>query len=394
VLDLGSQPLSNALLSAEQLQEPEVTYPLKVYRCNKCGLVQLPMHATRETIFEQEYVYLSGYSKTWREHCRAFAREMKDRRKLGASSVIYEIASNDGTLLKEVQKLGITQNVCGIEPAKNVAEIARKNNVPTVNGFFGAEMVERLHPADRPPADLIVANNVLAHVPDLHDFVRGMKCLLSPSGCISIEVPWLLNLIEGCQWDTVYHEHFSYFSIEVLWKLFAEHELAIREAVLLPTHGGSLRIIVEHDRGEFATLGCHELMQREVSAGISDGTALLGFQEEVDMMKYALLEFLIEQKKCGFSVLGFGAAAKGNTLLNYAGVRPDLLAFIVDDNPLKQGRFTPGTQIPILDTQALIAAEPHYVLVLPWNVGADARERLSPLLESGSKLLNPRLEPV
>jgi SAM-dependent methyltransferase len=386
-VDLGMQPLSNAFVDAARANESEVFYPLHAQVCGRCFLVQLPAFETPEKIFG-DYAYLSSFSDSWLEHCRRYAAFAIERFKLGPSSLVLEIASNDGYLLKFFRKRGVP--TLGIEPAANVAAIAEKAGVPSLARFFSSTLAKELVADGRRP-DLIVANNVLAHVPDLNDFVAGLAILLKTSGVITAEFPHLLRLIEQVQFDTIYHEHFSYFSLRTVLRVFEAHGLEIFEVEELPTHGGSLRLFVRHRTSTAASQSAavSKILEAERVAGLERLEIYELFSERVHAIKRLLLKFLIEQRDAGKRVAGYGAPAKGNTLLNYCGIRTDLIEYTVDRNPLKQGKLLPGTHIPIHDPERLRKTRPDVVLLLPWNLKAELREQLSFVREWGGKLVVP-----
>jgi SAM-dependent methyltransferase len=383
-VDLGRSPLANSLLSAEDVERSEALYPLHVYVCDNCLLVQLPELARAENIFN-DYLYFSSYSELWLNHCRDYAQKMTSRYALGDRSLVVEIASNDGYLLQYFKERGI--GVLGVEPAANVAKVAQAKGIQTEVAFFGAETARRLAAAGK-SADLMAANNVLAHVPDLHDFVAGFKLLLKPTGTATFEFPHLLSLIEERQFDTIYHEHFSYFSLLVVEKVFAHHGLRVYDVEKLPTHGGSLRIFVCHAESPFARAGSvDDLAQAERAAGLDRIEAYAGFAAAVVDIKCGLVSFLIEARKNGKSVVGYGAPAKGNTLLNYCGVGPELLAYTVDVSPHKQGRYLPGVQIPIYAPDHIFETKPDYVLILPWNIKAEITQRMAAIRQWGGRFV-------
>jgi 2-polyprenyl-3-methyl-5-hydroxy-6-metoxy-1,4-benzoquinol methylase len=393
-VDLGVSPLSNAYLKEEQLHQMEPFYPLRVFVCEQCLLVQLPESQKASAIFGEEYLYFSSYSESWLRHCAAYAAMATDRFQLSADSLVVELASNDGYLLQYFKARNIP--VLGIEPSANVARVAmEEKKVPTLVRFFGQELALQLRSQGR-RADLIVGNNVLAHVPDLHDFIQGMKLLLHPQGTITLEFPHLLRLVKENQFDTIYHEHFSYFSLLTARRALARHELTVFDLEELPSHGGSLRLYARH-----AGSGPTEVSERvravelaERAAGFEELAGYLGFHARVAAAKRDLLGFLIAAKQEGKRVVGYGAPAKGNTLLNYCGIREDLLEFTVDRSPHKQGRFLPGTHIPILAPEALDQAGPDYVLILPWNLQREIVGQLLPLRTRGTRFVVPipRLE--
>ncbi len=385
-VDLGRSPLSNAFLTAHQLSEMEPHYPLRAYVCEKCLLVQLEAFASPATIFT-DYPYFSSFSETWLRHAEAYAARMTRELGLGAESLVVELASNDGYLLRYFRQLGIA--VLGVEPAANVAAVAEAGGVPTEVAFFGEATAHRLIAAGRQP-DLICANNVLAHVPDLNDFVAGLPILLKPSGTITVEFPHLLRLIEERQFDTIYHEHFSYFSLLVVDKVFARHGLSVFDVDRLSTHGGSLRIHACHaGAAPPRTDRFAAVLAEEAEAGLDDPTGYDRFAASVIDIKCQVLEFLIAARRAGKLVAGYGAPAKGNTLLNYCGVGPELLAFTVDRSPHKQGRFLPGMQIPIFAPERIFAVRPDYVFILPWNLKDEIIEQMRGVRDWGGRFVVP-----
>ena len=362
VIDLGHQPPSNAYLSAEQLDGPELTYPLRVLICTQCWLVQLPVHASADALFTPDYAYFSSTSSSWCAHAERFVAAAVERLNLGPRSYVVELASNDGYLLQYVQKCGIP--CLGIEPTHATAEAARAKGIPTLERFFGQELAASLE-----PADLVVANNVLAHVPDINDFLAGIACLLKPSGLASIECPHLLKLLQGNQFDTIYHEHYSYLSLQVVERMAAVAGLALVDVEELPTHGGSLRLwLAPQAAGRTPAPSVAALRAQEQAAGLESLEAWADFQRRAEAAKNGLLRFLLTEREAGRSVLGYGAAAKGNTLLNYAGVRSDLLAAVADRAASKQGRYLPGSHIPVISPEHLAQRDPDTLLVLPWNL--------------------------
>jgi SAM-dependent methyltransferase len=362
VIDLGHQPPSNAYLSAAQLNLPELTYPLRVYLCTNCWLVQLPAHAQAEHLFTEDYAYFSSTSTSWCQHAENFVQTAVKRLGLGKDSFVVELASNDGYLLQFVLRQGIP--CLGIEPTKATAEAARLKGIPTLERFFGDVLASELE-----PADLVVANNVLAHVPDINDFLQGIARLLKRQGLASIEFPHLLKLLHGNQFDTIYHEHYSYLSLQVVERIAASVGLAVVDVEELGTHGGSLRLwLARTDSGLMATEAVTKVRNAEQVAGLQTREAWTDFQYRAESAKHNLLRFLLAEHQAGRRVLGYGAAAKGNTLLNYAGVRCDLLAAVADRAPSKQGRYLPGNHIPVISPEALQKLNPHTLLVLPWNL--------------------------
>jgi SAM-dependent methyltransferase len=368
VIDLGHQPPSNAYLTAEQLLEPEVTYPLEVYVCTNCWLVQLPAHAAAEELFTEDYAYFSSTSSTWCAHAERFVDAAVERLGLGINSHVVELASNDGYLLQYLQQRGIP--CLGIEPSRATAEAARAKGIETIERFFGVALAEELE-----PADLVVANNVLAHVPDINDFVAGIARLLKPQGRASIEFPHLLRLLEGNQFDTIYHEHYSYLSLKVVQRIAAEAGLEVVVVEELPTHGGSLRVWLAHQGAAELTAVVSKVLADEDTAGLESLAAYENFQQRAEAAKFGFLEFLLQAKRKRLRVLGYGAAAKGNTLLNYAGVKPDLLPAVADRAPSKQLKYLPGSHIPVISPEDLDEQNPDALLVLPWNLITELREQ-------------------
>ncbi len=387
-VDLGMSPLCESYLSAEQLNHMEPFYPLRANVCPRCFLVQLDQYVTAHHIFGGEYAYFSSYSSSWVEHARRYTEMIRGRLGLNAKSLVAEIASNDGYLLQHFVGAGIP--VLGIEPAVNVADAARAKGVRTEVRFFGTNTARDLV-AQGLGADLIVGNNVLAHVPDLNDFVGGMKVLLKADGVITMEFPHLLRLMEGNQFDTIYHEHFSYFSFTTAAQVFAAHGLTVFDVDEIPTHGGSLRIYAQH-RGDGirpVTQAVAELLSAEERAGVTRMETYSAFEERVRDTKRRLLEFLIEAKRQGKRVAGYGAPGKGNTLLNYCGIRTDFVDYTVDRNPYKHGKFLPGTHIPIFPPDRIAQTRPDYVLILPWNLKDEIIGELAYVREWGGRFVVP-----
>ena len=386
-VDLGMAPPCETILERAQLNQMEAFYPLHVFVCDQCFLVQLQEYVAPEDIFT-EYAYFSSYSDSWLAHAKAYAKLMIERSKLNAQSHIVELGSNDGYLLQYFVEAGIP--VLGIEPAANVARGAIARGVPTLVKFFSAELAEELA-RDGMQADLLIGNNVLAQVPDLRGFVKGMKILLRPNGIITLEFPHLMRLIAENQFDTIYHEHFSYFSFLTVKKILAEFGLTVFEVDELPTHGGSLRIYARHeqDNSRPVTLSVQELEEREEKAGFTRLETYFSFAEKVKETKRKILDFLIQVKREEKSVVGYGAPGKGNTLLNYCGIRSDFLDYTVDRNPYKHGKFLAGTHIPVFDTGRIRKTKPDYVLILPWNLKKEISEQLSYVREWGGKLVVP-----
>jgi 2-polyprenyl-3-methyl-5-hydroxy-6-metoxy-1,4-benzoquinol methylase len=385
--DLGMSPFANSNLEPEQLNQMERFYPLHAYVCHKCFLVQVEEFENPAEIFT-EYAYLSSYSDSWVQHAKAYVEMIVGRLKLGRQSRVVEIASNDGYLLQFFVGKGIP--ALGIEPAANVAAVAQRKEVPTLVKFFGTETAKGLV-ADGMQADLIVGNNVLAHVPGLNDFVQGLKTLLGPRGVVTMEFPHLLRLMEEHQFDTIYHEHFSYFSLLTVNQVFARHGLAIFDIEELPTHGGSLRIYARHVEDDTKTVGPRvtDLLKRETARGLGDLAPYLSFAQAVRASKRGLLRFLIDAKERGKTVVGYGAPAKGNTLLNYCGVRSDFIDYVVDRSPYKQGRFLPGTHVVIHHPDRIAETKPDYLLLLPWNLREEIMAQMAFVREWGCRFVTP-----
>ena len=394
-VDLGSSPLANSYLSADGIHQMEPFFPLNVYVCESCYLVQLPVFQSSEEIFS-DYAYFSSYSDSWLSHASNYTDLMVE--KFGFSSVhqVIEIASNDGYLLQYFKQKGIP--VLGIEPAGNVAEAAKKKGIPTRIEFFGESLAKELA-VQGIHADLLIGNNVLAHVPDLNDFVKGMKIILKPHGVITMEFPHLMQLMNENQFDTIYHEHFSYFSFLTVKKVFEKHGLDIFDVEELSTHGGSLRIYACHtgDETRPSSFRVKELLTREENAGFNVFDHYLEFKEEVKHVKRNILEFLIQCKREGKSIVGYGAPAKGNTLLNYCGIRTDFIEYTVDRSPHKQGHFLPGSRIPIHHPDKIKETQPDLLIILPWNLQEEIMEQMSHVLEWGGKFVtlipNVRVHP-
>jgi SAM-dependent methyltransferase len=386
-VDLGMSPLCESFVTTEKLNTMEPFYPLRVYVCGACLLVQLDEYVSPDEIFT-EYAYFSSYSDSWVEHARRYCEAMCERFKLGRESSVYEIASNDGYLLQHFVARGIP--VLGIEPAVNVAKVAIGKGIPSVSRFFGLECAKQLAGEHGQP-DLLVGNNVLAHVPDINDFVSGMQALLKPDGIITMEFPHLLKLVELNQFDTIYHEHFSYLSLTTVKRIFEAHGLTLFDVEQIPTHGGSLRIYARHSADRTKPVGARigELLELESRSGYDRLERYSSFEEQVRETKRALLQFLIEAKREGKKIVGYGAPGKGNTLLNYCGIRTDFIDFTVDRNPYKHGRFTPGTHIPILPPERLAEARPDYVLILPWNLKTEIVQALDGIRAWGGKFVVP-----
>ncbi len=385
-VDLGMSPLSNAFLEADELNRMERFYPLRAYVCGECFLVQLEEFESPGEIF-RDYVYFSSYSDSWLAHAREFVARATDRFGLDARSLVVEIASNDGYLLQYFKERGIP--ALGIEPAGNVAQVAIDAGIDTVTEFFGVALARRLRDA-RQGCDLLVGNNVLAHVPDLNDFVAGLELLLADDGALSMEFPHLLQLVAHTQFDTIYHEHFSYFSLLAVQRIFRHHGLEIFDVEELPSHGGSLRIYAQHPDGACPHRDSVErLLAKERDAGLDRLEIYRHFSERVHEVKRDLLEFLIEARRAGHRVVGYGAPAKGNTLLNFCGVGTDFIEYTVDRSPHKQGRFLPGTHIPVHSPERIAQTKPDYVLILPWNLQDEIMEQMTHIRGWGGRFVVP-----
>jgi SAM-dependent methyltransferase len=392
LVDLGTAPPSNAYLSVAALEAPEAWYPLRVLVCTDCFLVQTADFARASELFDARYAYFSSYSSTWLEHARRFVEDMVARFALDERSRIIEVAANDGYLLQYFKARGIP--CLGIEPTASTAAAARGRGLEIVAEFFGVPLAGRL--ATGQQADLMVANNVLAHVPDINDFVRGFALLLNPAGIASFEFPHLLRLIEHSQFDTIYHEHFSYLSLLAVQRIFAAGGLQVFDVAELPTHGGSLRVLAQRSEtgARPVTAAVGELLGRERSAGLATAGFYAGCQPRLEALKDALLRFLLDARTQGLQVAAYGAAAKGNTLLNYAGVRSDLVRFVADRNPAKQGHYLPGSRIPVVAESVLQQQRPDYVLILPWNLKTEVQQQLAYIRDWGGRFVTavPRLE--
>jgi hypothetical protein len=385
-VDLGMSPLCESYLTANQLDRMEPYFPLRVLVCDRCFLVQLQEYVKPEHIFN-EYAYFSSYSTSWVEHARRYCEIMKARFDLGSKSQVFEIASNDGYLLQHFLPLGVP--VTGIEPAANVAEAARQKNIPTLVEFFGRKLAQQLVSEGR-RADLIIGNNVLAQVPDLNDFTAGMVHLLAPNGVITLEFPHLERLIDENQFDTIYHEHFSYFSLITIERLAVKHGLKVFDVEHLSTHGGSLRVYLCHsDSAQAISSSVPALLAHERKIGFEDIRSYARFSAGVHRTKRQLLSFLIQCKEKGRKLCGYGAPGKGNTLLNYCGIGTDFLEFTVDRNPYKQGRYTPGMHIPIHSISAIDEAQPDYLLILPWNLKNEIVAQMRHVGAWGCKMVVP-----
>jgi len=384
-VDLGLSPLCEKYVRADELNAPEIFYPLHAFVCHCCFLVQVGDYVSPAEIFS-EYYYLSSCSGSWLQHCENYADAIKTRLNLGEQSAVVELASNDGYLLQYFASRGIP--AYGVEPAGNVAEIARHRGLDTVTAFFGEETAKSLL-AERGQADLIIGNNVLAQVPDINDFIAGMSILLGAHGTITMEFPHLMRLVEENQFDTIYHEHFSYFSFSTAEKIFAAHGLNFYDVEELTTHGGSLRIYASHATSKRHTTSpaVQALRRKELEAGLQELAYFDGFSKRAEQIRRDLLGFLIDAKNAGKTVVAYGAPGKGNTLLNYCGIRSDLVQFTVDRNPLKQGAFLPGSRIPVFAPEQIDLVKPDFVLILPWNLKNEIMQQLEGIRRWGGRFL-------
>lgn len=387
VVDLGLQPLCQNIVVREDLNKPEICYPLRAYVCDSCWLVQVHEHVPGDQIF-RHYAYFSSYSDSWLEHCRCYVDEITARLQLTADSQVVEIASNDGYLLQYFQQKAIP--AWGIEPAANVAQVAQERGISCIVKFFGRQTAREVLAQGIQP-DLLLGNNVLAHVPDLNDFVAGLKILLKPSGVITLEFPHLMQLIEQNQFDTIYQEHYCYFSLLSVRRILQHHGLTIFDVQQLPTHGGSLRVFARHaeDHSKPVATAVDELQTVEVDKGYDRLTVYASFAERVRQTKRNLLSFLIQAKRDGRRVVGYGAPGKGNTLLNYCGIREDFLDFTVDRNPMKQNTFLPGSRIPVYAPEMIARVQPDFVLILPWNLKSEIVRQLDYIRRWGGKCVIP-----
>jgi SAM-dependent methyltransferase len=387
LVDLGKSPLCETFLDARQIDMMEPFFPLHVLVCDSCWLVQLKEYVAADGIFTDHYPYYSSFSTSWVAHAKAYCEMITKRRSLTKDHFVVEIACNDGYLLQHFPPLGVT-NILGVEPTANTAEVAAGKGIPVAVDFFGVGLAKRIE-AKNGKADLILGNNVLAHVPDLNDFVGGVKALMKQGGIATFEFPHLQNLIEQNQFDTIYHEHFCYFSAIAIDALAKRHELVFFDVEEIPTHGGSLRVSLAHEGEEEVSQNVRDLIAREEALGYKTVALYSAYEEQVKATKRKLLAFLIEAKNAGKSVVGYGAPGKGNTLLNYCGIGADFIDFTVDRNPHKHGRYTPGTHIPVLPVEALDAAKPDYVLILPWNLRKEIVAQMAHIGQWGGKFVVP-----
>lgn len=386
LVDLGSAPPSNAYLTAQSLHAPEKWFPLRVLVCEQCWLAQTEDFSHAHELFDAEYAYFSGFSSSWLGHCERYVFDTVTRFALNAESHVVEVAANDGYLLQFVKARGIP--CTGVEPTASTAAAARAKGISIVEDFFGVRLAQELASQGK-LADLTIANNVLAHVPDINDFVSGFVHLLKPTGVATFEFPHLMRLIEENQFDTIYHEHFSYLSLTAVERIFAANGLTVFDVEELPTHGGSLRVFAQRSdsKQQSRSKRVDELLQREANAGMLSAQYYASFEAKTNQIKNDFLAFLLEAAHQGKTVAAYGAAAKGNTLMNYAGIHPDLISFVVDRNPAKQGKYMPGSRIPIVEEAALQAKKPDYVVILPWNLKAEVTQQLDYIRAWGGKFV-------
>lgn len=384
LVDLGTAPPSNAYLTEERLDHPELWFPLRVLVCDRCWLVQTEDFALADELFDADYAYFSGFSSSWLVHSERYVDAMVERFELGEDSHVVEIAANDGYLLQYVKVRGIP--CTGVEPTASTAAVARNKGISIVEDFFGMELAHRMK-SEGLSADLMAANNVLAHVPDINDFVTGFTKLLKPEGVATFEFPHLLKMIEQSQFDTIYHEHFSYLSLTAVSSIFETNGLTVFDIEELPTHGGSLRVFAQRsDHGShILKSSVVTILDMEAAAGLTRFEGYVGFQERADRIKDELLEFLIKTKREGKRVAAYGAAAKGNTLMNYAGIGPDLIEFVVDRNPAKAGKYMPGSRLPIVGEERILETKPDYILILPWNLRDEIAQQVAYIREWGGQ---------
>ena len=385
-VDLGFSPPSNAYLKASNLNEPETFFPLRIMVCEKCFLVQIDEFAKHDDIFNSEYAYFSSYSTSWLAHAKAYTQMMIARFGFNHTSQVVEIASNDGYLLQYFKELGV--QVLGIEPTANTAAVAKEKGIESVIDFFSVRLANTLS-SKGITADLLLGNNVLAHVPDINDFIGGVKILLNKAGVVTFEFPHLFQLIDKNQFDTIYHEHFSYLSLIAVKQAFEHHGLELFDVEEVPTHGGSLRIFAKHteDKSKGISINVKSVLDKEIKAGMTDIAFYQSFQEKAEKVKNDFTLFLIQAKNEGKKVASYGAAAKGNTLLNFAGTKRDLLQFVVDASPHKQNKFLPGVHIPVFSEEKIKTEKPDYIVILPWNLRDEISSQLSYVREWGGKFL-------
>lgn len=385
-VDLGVQPPSNYYVKGENLNKMEAFFPLVARVCQKCFLVQLDDYQSSSELFDSEYAYFSSYSSSWLEHCKQYVDKITADLSLNNNSFVVEIASNDGYLLQYFKQKSIPH--LGIEPTLSTGKVAIENGIETIIDFFGTDLAKKLsHELPKKP-DLIIGNNVLAHVPDINNFVQGLKVFLAENGTANFEFPHLLNLIKDHQFDTIYHEHFSYFSLYAVEKIFAFHGLDIYDVEEVKTHGGSLRIYACHTGAKSKKSSVEALLKKEIDFGITDIKTYINFEESVKVIKRDLLKNLIEIKNSGKKIIAYGAAAKGNTFLNYCGIRTDFIDYVVDKNPTKQNKYLPGSHIPILSPEKISQTKPDYVFILPWNLSDEIVKEYSYIRQWGGKFIS------
>jgi len=387
-VDLNHSPIANAMLDAKQLNDPEYHYPLKIFVCDNCFLVQVDEFEKADKIFDGEYTYFSSFSTSWLAHAKQYVDMIVDRFHFDENSRVIEVASNDGYLLQYFKEKSIP--VLGIDPTANTAKIAEEKGIPTLVDFFSSDLAQKALVDKNNQADLIIGNNVLLHVPDLNDFVKGMKLGLKEKGIITAEFQYLIPLINDCKFDTIYQEHFSYLSFHAIRSVFESQGLELFDVEELPTHGGSLRIFGKHIGDDSKTISNRviELVQREKDVGVNTLEFYQNFQDRVDKIKYNSLSFLIDEKRKGKKIVGYGAAAKGNTFLNYCGIKgTDIINFVVDASPYKQNKYLPGSHIPVYDEKKISEYEPDYVIILPWNLKKEISEQLSYIRDWGGKFV-------
>ncbi|MFX1363488.1 MAG: methyltransferase domain-containing protein [Promethearchaeota archaeon] len=387
-IDLVNSPPSNSYLTKEELNEPEIFYPIKLFVCDNCYLVQIDEYKKSKEIFNETYAYFSSFSKSWLDHSKEYVEMIIERFGFNSYTFVIEIASNDGYLLQFFKEREIP--CLGIEPSPNTAAIAKKKGINVIEDYFGVELAESLIKTHKKP-DLLIGNNVLAHIPDINDFVKGLKILLSEEGVITMEFPHIMKLIENIQFDTIYHEHFSYFSFLTVKSIFEYHNLEIFDVDELSTHGGSLRIYAKHknDQTKEVSSKVYQLYDLEISKKMNTLDYYKGFQEKVNKLKYEFVDFLIEKKKLGKLVAAYGAAAKGNTLLNYCGVKNDLIEFVCDLSPYKQGKYLPASHIPVFSEEKIKETKPDYIIILPWNIKTEIMKQLAYIKDWGGNFVIP-----
>ncbi|WP_302738025.1 class I SAM-dependent methyltransferase [uncultured Desulfovibrio sp.] len=390
--DLGTCPPSNAFLSPAQLDEPEIFYPLQAWVCSECLLVQGPHFKRPQDIFTHDYAYYSSYSPSWVAHAGQYVQSITRRFQLGKDSLIVEVGSNDGYLLQHAVEMGIP--CLGIDPSAGAASVAQTKGIPTITDFFTTKLAAKLLDRGK-QADILCGINVFAHVPDINDFVAAMRMLLKPNGVMTMEFPHLLRLVEDVQFDTIYHEHYFYYTLNVVKQIVEKHGMRLFDVDKLSTHGGSLRIYAcPFDASHKNTRKVDEVLMQENTAGMKELKFYLNFQDKIDYVRFGLMRFLMQTKELKKIVVGYGAAAKGNTLINYFGIRPDLLSFVVDASPHKQGMFLPGSRIPVVEEQKIKDTKPDYIFILPWNLKEEIAEQLSYVREWGGRFVTaiPQLE--